>query len=189
MILEMEHMPVYNTLFLDRDGVINIQRPKDYVKTIDEFIFQPHAIEAIALLNKYFKYIIIITNQRGVGRGILKQDDLEQIHQYMLNTLRESDAIIDKIYYCTALAWDHPDRKTPTEMALPAESDVPEIKFPPRWFAGARCPMRPFADAAGIPAVLIGNKYKQDQLASVTFELHCPDLFTFANYIKDQSNR
>ena len=182
-------MPVYNTLFLDRDGVINIQRPKDYVKTIDEFIFQPHAIEAIALLNKYFKHIIIITNQRGVGRGIMKQDDLEQIHQYMLNTLRESDAIIDKIYYCTALESDHPDRKPQTGMALAAKRDFPEINFANSWFAGDSLSDIQFANAVAIPAVLIGNKYKQEQLASVNFELHCPDLFTFATYIKDQSNR
>ena len=55
------------TLFLDRDGVINKELPGDYVRKWDDFHFEPGVLQSLAALAKFFKRIIIITNQRGVG--------------------------------------------------------------------------------------------------------------------------
>jgi histidinol phosphatase-like enzyme len=57
-----------NTLFLDRDGVINRHRPDDYVKSWEEFEFLPGALDTLALISKQFRYVIMVTNQRGGGR-------------------------------------------------------------------------------------------------------------------------
>ena len=97
----MEDIKPYNTLFLDRDGVINQQRPYDYVKTTGEFIFIDGALEALRLLSPLFKHIIIVTNQRGVGKGIMTRKDLEEIHAYMMNEVSGQGGRIDKIYVCT----------------------------------------------------------------------------------------
>jgi len=59
------------TLFLDRDGVINHKRVNDYVKNWSEFSFIKGSLEAIYLLSQIFGKIIIVTNQRGVGRCII----------------------------------------------------------------------------------------------------------------------
>ena len=56
------------TLFLDRDGVINVKRDNDYVKNWEEFVFINGSIKAISRLTKVFGRIIIVTNQRGVGK-------------------------------------------------------------------------------------------------------------------------
>lgn len=58
----------YDTLLLDRDGVINRLRPNDYVKCWDEFEFLPGVLETLSKWNKQVKRIFIVTNQRGVGK-------------------------------------------------------------------------------------------------------------------------
>lgn len=71
----------YDTLFLDRDGVINKLRQNDYVKCWDEFEFLPGVFEALAKWKDHFKHIIIVTNQRGIGKGLMTDEDLNSIHQ------------------------------------------------------------------------------------------------------------
>ncbi len=76
-------------IFLDRDGVINIKPPEhDYIKKWKEFRFLPKVAEAIQELNKNF-LVIIISNQRGVGRGIMTKEDVEDIHIRMKKALQK----------------------------------------------------------------------------------------------------
>jgi histidinol-phosphate phosphatase family protein len=119
----------YDTLFLDRDGVINRLRPNDYVKSWSEFEFLPGVFEALAKFSKQFKRIFIITNQRGVGRGLMSEDDLNEIHRRMVAEIVKQGGRIDKIYYCTDVSNLHPNRKPNIGMALQAQHDYPEIDF------------------------------------------------------------
>src|SRR5436190_21623493 len=89
------------TLFLDRDGVINGERKDEYVLRLEDFIFLDGTLQALKILNEVFGVIVIITNQRGVGRGLMTLNDLHHIHQYMLQQIHTSRGRIDKIYYCT----------------------------------------------------------------------------------------
>jgi histidinol-phosphate phosphatase family protein len=88
-----------NVIFLDRDGVINVNRD-DYVKSWDEFEFLPGSKEAIKLLNENNFWIIIVTNQSPIGRGIFTHNTLKEIHRHMLNELSKAGAHIDAIFYC-----------------------------------------------------------------------------------------
>ena len=72
----------YDTLLLDRDGVINKLRPNDYVKCWEEFEFVPGIFEVLSKWSKHFKYIFIVTNQRGVGKGVMSEQDLLKIIPY-----------------------------------------------------------------------------------------------------------
>ena len=119
----------YETLFLDRDGVINILRPNDYVKCWQEFIFAPGILEALARWNQHLKHIIVFTNQRGVGRGLMTEEDLLDINNRMIAEIKKYGGRIDKIYYCTALSDDNPCRKPNPGMALNAKLDFPDIEF------------------------------------------------------------
>jgi D-glycero-D-manno-heptose 1,7-bisphosphate phosphatase len=88
-------------VFLDRDGVINKKAPKhDYIKTLQEFEFLPNVDKAIRLLNNHGFIVLIITNQRGIARGLMKEKDLYNIHQEMCAKLREKKAIINDIFVC-----------------------------------------------------------------------------------------
>jgi len=69
------------TLFLDRDGVINVRLVDDYVKRWDEFVFLDEAIESIIALSGQFARVVVVTNQQGVGKGLMQEDDLKMIQQ------------------------------------------------------------------------------------------------------------
>jgi len=86
-------------VFLDRDGVINLNRP-DYVKSWDEFIFYPFAKPALAKLAKSDFLIIIVSNQSSIGRGIVKKETVDEINQRMKEEIEKEGGRIDAIYYC-----------------------------------------------------------------------------------------
>ena len=83
-------------LFLDRDGVINIDR--GYVYKIEDFIFK----ESIFALCKEFKehYIFVITNQSGIGRGYYSEDDFEILTSYMCSEFEKHAIKIDAVFHC-----------------------------------------------------------------------------------------
>jgi D,D-heptose 1,7-bisphosphate phosphatase len=92
-------MPANKAAFLDRDGVINLDRP-DYTKTWDEFVFSPGAAEALVELRKMGFFLIGITNQACIGRGLTTLASVEDIHRRMQAALAEKGAALDAIYFC-----------------------------------------------------------------------------------------
>jgi histidinol-phosphate phosphatase family protein len=115
------------TLFLDRDGVINHEKYKDYIHRWDEFVFYDGVKDAIKIFAAKFRYIIIITNQKGVGKGVTKLEDLHAIHNNMKAEIENTGGRIDKIYFCTELDGNNPNRKPNPGMGLQALKDFPEI--------------------------------------------------------------
>lgn len=87
-------------VFLDRDGVINKKIKHDYVKKWSDFEFLPGAINGVKSLNNQGYEIFIVTNQRGIGRGLMTKEDLLGIHTNMLSILRKNSAEIKDVYYC-----------------------------------------------------------------------------------------
>jgi len=117
------------TIFLDRDGVINEKLENDYVKNWDEFVFTKNAKIAIANLSEIFGRIFVVTNQRGVGRGIMSEDQLIFIHSKMNDEVSSEFGRIDKIYYCTDIMDSSEYRKPNVGMALSAKKEFPDIDF------------------------------------------------------------
>ena len=145
----------YDALLLDRDGVINVLRPNDYVKNIAEFVFCDGALEALRRLNPCFRRIVIVTNQRGVGRGLMTEADLAEIHDWMLARIREAGGRIDRIYVCTAVDPADPRRKPNPGMAREVRADFPDIDFTRSILVGDSASDLEFARRAGIPAVCL----------------------------------
>lgn len=115
------------TLFLDRDGVINEEVVGDYIRQWKDFIFRPGSLEAIALLTPFFQRIVVVTNQRGVGKGLMTIEELNFINGNMLKEIEEAGGKIDKVYYCTSTDNADNNRKPNSGMALQAKVDFPEI--------------------------------------------------------------
>lgn len=90
------------TIFLDRDGVINVPTgiPHAYVTSWKEFHFLPGVAEAIRTLNGLGYRVVVATNQRGIARGALTRLELDRIHDRMLAVLENDGAHIDKVYVC-----------------------------------------------------------------------------------------
>ncbi len=87
-----------NCVFLDRDGVINEDR--GYISKISKFKIYPGVGRAINFLNKRNYLVIIITNQSGIGRGLIKITELNKIHDYLKKRIKKNRAHIDDIYFC-----------------------------------------------------------------------------------------
>ena len=127
----------FDTLFLDRDGVINHKIENDYVKSIQDFKFIPEFIYVVKDLSLLFNRIIIITNQQGIGKGLMSISDLNEIHEYMLNTINDNNGKIDKIYFCPHLASENCFCRKPSPgMIQKAFQDYPDIDRSKSYFIG-----------------------------------------------------
>lgn len=90
------------TAFLDRDGTINVKAPEGaYIMRPDDLVMLPGAAAAIRRLNDEHITVIVVTNQRGVSRGLMSESDLERIHQRLRDLLAADGAHIDAVYSCT----------------------------------------------------------------------------------------
>ena len=117
-----------DTLFLDRDGTINEHILGDYVRTPEQFKFLPGVLEEFPRWAAKFQRIIIVTNQRGVGRGLMSDADLAAIHQLLIKTVQDAGGRIDAILVCTAVNDDDPRRKPNTGMYREARMLFPDIR-------------------------------------------------------------
>ncbi len=118
------------TLFLDRDGVINEHIKDGYVTSLDNFKFIEGSLEAISLLSNKFIRIVVVTNQQCVGKGIISEEELNIIHQHLLQKVEENNGRIDRIYFAPQLVSENSIyRKPNTGMADQAKKDFPEIDF------------------------------------------------------------
>src|SRR5208282_6021423 len=87
--------------FLDRDGVINRKAPEgQYVTRWEEMEFLPGTSEAIRLLNQSGFFVVVVSNQRCVAKGLITPDELDSIHTRMSHKFAEAGATIDAVYYC-----------------------------------------------------------------------------------------
>lgn len=92
-------MKTYDLILLDRDGVIN-QDAEGYISDPDKWHPFPGSLEAIAQLNQAQKIVGVISNQSGIGRGLITEPQLAAVHEKMRNALAEHNAKIDGIFYC-----------------------------------------------------------------------------------------
>lgn len=128
---------MFDTLFLDRDGVINKKLEQRYVTNFDEFVFVKNSDVAIRKLHKIFKRILIVTNQQGIGKGIMTEDDLNLLHLQMQRKLSVDFDLIDKIYFCPCLEVDNCNcRKPKTGMLENAKLDFPDMKIEDSFLVG-----------------------------------------------------
>lgn len=93
-------------IFLDRDGVIIENRP-DYVKSWAEVRFIPLALQALARCTHLPYHIVVITNQAGIGRGLITRAEVDEIHRGIQAEISQAGGRIDAIYLCPHLPEDH----------------------------------------------------------------------------------
>ena len=118
------------TLFLDRDGVINVRLIDDYVKIPEDFTFIEGVPEAIRDLSSKFGRIVVVTNQQGIGKGLMTESDLENVHNKMLAEISKVGGNIDRIYFSPFKKEENNiTRKPQIGIALQARKEFPEINF------------------------------------------------------------
>ena len=154
MIIPDSLLQKCDTLFLDRDGVVNVWLPGDYVKNWQEFRFNPGFLDFIGRYSALFNHIFIVTNQRGVGKGVMTMQQLEDIHSRLLKEIADAGGRIDHIYVCTSVDETDPMRKPNTGMAWQAMKEYPDISMERSIMIGDQPSDRRFADNCGMDFLL-----------------------------------
>jgi D-glycero-D-manno-heptose 1,7-bisphosphate phosphatase len=90
-------------IFLDRDGVINVER--GYTHRIEDFVILPDVLDVLRELQKKGFLLIVISNQSGIGKSLYTQADVETVHSFMQNEMTKAGVKLSEIYYCV----HHPD--------------------------------------------------------------------------------
>lgn len=172
------------TLFLDRDGVINRRLPGDYVKKVSEFEFLPGVPQALAALRPMFGRMILVTNQQGIGKGLMSIADLEAIHQHMANELKKYEVHFDAVLFCPDLA-SLPDngRKPAPAMALEAQKRYPEINFSRSVMVGDSGSDMEFGRQLGMQTVFIHHPEEKICPANMVFSA-LPELAQYLLEVK-----
>lgn len=166
------------SLFLDRDGVLNVLRPNDYVKTPDELQVLPQVPEAMDILRHQFGRIFIVTNQQGIGKGLMTENDLTAVHEKLL----EAIGPIDRIYHCPELESSHSFHRKPNiGMALRARRDYPDIRLKDSVMVGDSRTDMLFGRRAGMTTVLVGDHSDVAMTDPHLVDYRYASLFDFAS--------
>jgi histidinol-phosphate phosphatase family protein len=171
------------TLFLDRDGVINVEKNEDYVKNWDEFQFYNESLIALPILANKFKTIVITTNQKGIGKGLMSHEDLLNIHQKMIQKIIQVGGRIDQIFYCPDLDNDSINRKPQPGMAFQAKEQFPHINFAESIMVGNRSSDMNFGRNAGLHTVFLATTHPETIFPHPTIDYRFDNLLAFAQLI------
>jgi histidinol-phosphate phosphatase family protein len=154
-MLDLKQVDNRWTLFLDRDGVLNEDKVGSYIFHPGEFHFYTGTLEAMKIFAGLFGRIVIVTNQRGISKGLMTETDLHAIHRHMQQEIEAAGGRIDAIYYATSLDNAHPDRKPQPGMAVKAALAFPEIDFGKSIMVGNNLSDMEFARNAAMYAVFV----------------------------------
>ncbi|MDG1148411.1 MAG: HAD-IIIA family hydrolase [Crocinitomicaceae bacterium] len=171
------------TLFLDRDGVINERIFGAYVTRVSEFKFLKNAQEAIAALSNVFHLTFVVTNQQGIGKGLMTEGNLLEIHTYMCDEVYEKGGKINKCLFAPNLKGADCDMRKPgPAMAELAQLEYPEVQFD-------RCVMVGDTDSDILFGKNLGMKtvrIKTEEAIGVEADLTVSSLYEFSKKIKNE---
>lgn len=168
------------TLFLDRDGVINEERANDYVQDWSQFIFSSGVLHTFKKLSDRFGKVVVVSNQRGVGRGIMTEAALQSIHLEMQREVEIVGGRIDGIFYCTDTDAKSFNRKPNPGMALQAQQTFPSIDFSRSVMVGNKPSDMRFGRAAGMFTVFIASTNPDQVFPHDDIDKMYPSLQAFA---------
>ena len=136
----MSHRPLRPAVFFDRDGTL-IEHVS-YLSDPALVRLLPGAAEALKRLRCAGFAVVLVTNQSAIGRRMLTEDRLDEIHAELNRQLAAGGATIDRIYYCSAVPAgddrtmvEHPDRKPGPGMLRRAATDL-QLDLAASWMVG-----------------------------------------------------
>lgn len=158
------------TIFLDRDGVLNKHLPEDYVKKASEFEWINGSKETVKLLSEKAGKVIVVTNQQGIGKKLMSELDLQDIHYKMQNDIEALGGKIDRAYYCPHLKHINCKcRKPKIGMALQAKEEFPMIDFSKSILVGDSMTDIQFGQSLGMFTIYLSDR-KSCKIESLKME-------------------
>jgi histidinol-phosphate phosphatase family protein len=171
------------TLFLDRDGVINFEKENDYVLSWQEFSFYDSTLKALAILKPYFSSIVLVTNQKGVGKRLMTEQALIDIHTNMLTAIQQAGGTIHQIFYCTDLDDNSIYRKPNPGMAFEAKKANPNIDLARSIMVGNRTSDMHFGRNAGMHTVFLATTHPEVSFPNPLIDIRFNHLLEFAEAV------
>jgi histidinol-phosphate phosphatase family protein len=169
------------TLFLDRDGVINSRILGGYVRKWEQFEFLPGVPEALRTLSSEFSKIIIVSNQQGIGKGLMTEEELLSLHRKMLEEIERNGGRIDQIYYSPHLENENSIKRKPNVgMALTARKEFPGISFKRSVMVGDSISDMVFGKRLRMVNVFLSDDVSQARKSHHIIDFVYPDLISFA---------
>lgn len=153
-------------LFLDRDGVINVDRPEG-VRRWEDFLFLPGALEGLAALARARVPVFVITNQALVGRGEVAREVVLALHERMLAAIEDAGGKLASIYACFHAAAEGCACRKPAPGLLLQAAAEHGLDLARVAFAGDDTRDLEAARAAGaIPVLVLTGKGSKTSLSS-----------------------
>lgn len=149
---------VPSTVFLDRDGTLNRKAPDgEYVTSPDDLVLLPGAARAVRRLNDAGVRVVLVTNQRGVARGLMSADDYRAVHGRLCAQLAAAGAHLDAAYACFHEQASCACRKPQPGLLLRAAAEDPAIRLEESALVGDSCSDIEAGRAAGVLTVLLAE--------------------------------
>ncbi len=127
-------MPIDRAVFLDRDGIVNVRLPEAYVTRWEEFQFLPSIARALSRLRALGYRTVLVTNQQGIAKGLMTEEDLAEIHERMQRAL--GAAAFDAIEVCPHAADAGCDCRKPRAGMLRRAAARMSIALEKSWMVG-----------------------------------------------------
>lgn len=137
-------------VFFDRDGVVNVSPGLGYVIRWEDFRFFPGIIEALRLCKARGYKTVLVTNQQGVGKGLMTRAALDHIHERMQQELARQEAAFDSIQVCPHLEGTCCCRKPSPQMIFEARDRL-DLNLGRSWLVGDQDRDIQMAANAGVP--------------------------------------
>lgn len=183
----MRKMTDCKTLFLDRDGVINVRKMDGYITKPEEFVFMDGVLEAFSMFSRMFETIVVVTNQQGIGKGLMSEDDFEKITRKMTDEINARSGRVDGIFHCPYLAREnHFTRKPSVGMGLQARKRFKNIRFKDSIMIGDSLSDVVFGKHLGMYTVHISPDAEQARMYPRLIDMRFDSLFEFAKYFQDE---
>ena len=173
-------------VFLDRDGTIN-DHTANYVTSWDQFRFLPNALEALKLLAESEYKIIVITNQTAVRRELMTIEDLQDIHERMVQAIADAGGRIDWIYACLHLPQDNCKCRKPKTQMLAKAAEKYDLDLKESWMIGDNTKDIKCGADAGLKTALVSTGWGgKDGLFEVSPDVSAVDILEAVRYILDK---
>lgn len=185
MALDLSTVDNTWTLFLDRDGVLNEEKENSYIFNRSELHLYDGAANAVAALTPFFGHVFLATNQKGIGKGLMTVEDLDDIHAVVREQVALAGGKIDKIYFCPDLDDNSRNRKPQPGMALQAKKDFPEIDLSKSIMVGNRMSDMAFGRNAGMKTVFVATTHPATPFPHALIDLRFENLAAFSAQFTD----
>jgi len=164
-------MTMKSAVFLDRDGTL--VEENGYVDRLERLVFFPYSVDAVRLLNRSGRAVVVVTNQAGVARGIFEESFVAEAHRHITERLAAGGARVDAFYYCPHHAEGTVDRyrqvcdcrKPKPGMLRRAASEL-GLSLERSYVVGDRWHDLEAGQPVGSPGILVRTGYGRSQEAS-----------------------